>query len=53
MILLVSAASHTTGLKGNIYDMKDDKEAVDRLSNLRARQGIHNVIDTWFTEQLR
>jgi hypothetical protein len=34
MILLVSADPHnTTGLKGNIYDLKDDKEAVDRLSN--------------------
>lgn len=40
------------GLKGNIYDIKEAKDA-EIVKNMKVREGINSVIDSWFTEQLK
>jgi hypothetical protein len=37
------------GITGNIYDVKD-KISADFLKNLKARQGISSVLESWFTD---
>lgn len=40
------------GLKGNIYDVKDQKDA-DLIKNMKVRKGITSKIDSWFSDQLK
>ena len=46
------ASSNFKGIKGNIYDIKQEKDA-EAIRNLKNRHGIQNVIDSWFNEQLK
>ena len=40
------------GIKGNIYDVKVEKDA-EAIRNLKNRHGIQNVMDSWFNDQLK